>query len=269
MKKTDKSNAATESLGREDGPVNSGWLSVLDEEAPHFHCPVIDATLVTSCQLRGCPMWVANPKVYCCAGAFASIKASSSEDRLSATSSAQREKRGTLKAAASGKLSFHDMSYLYSLSRQRIEGYVDFGKQVIDTLLPLFADIDISGDNPERAATKRLGSPALFTLTQPVNYVDKEGDVTRVCISCEAVIEPEDTELVLAIIDRYEVAWCSRECAKELPIDAYMVANRYKRHWAAVALKTDPVDDRSRVREIDEDRMEIIRDLAIKQGYEV
>ena len=257
----------TDKVRREDAPVNSGWLQVLDEEAPKFHCPVINETLTSSCQLRGCPLWVANPKVYCCTGAFASIKASNSEDRLSATSSAQREKRGTLRAAADGKLSFHDMSYLFSLSRQRIEGFVDFGKQVMETLTPLFADIDMSGESPDRPAIRRLGSPNLFTLTQPVNHVDGEGDVTRVCICCESVIEPDDSELVLAIIDRYEVAWCSRECAKEFPIDAYMVSNRYKRHWTAVALTVDPIDERSRVREIDEERMEALKQLAVKQGY--
>lgn len=257
----------SDSLRREDTPVNSGWLQVLDEEAPKFHCPVINATLVSSCQLRGCPLWVANPKVYCCTGAFASIKASNSEDRLSATSVAQREKRGTLRAAADGKLSFHDMSFLFSLSRQRIEGFVDFGKQIVETLTPLFADIDISGESPDRPATKRLGSPNLFTLTHPINHTDKNGDVTRVCICCETVIEPDDSELVLAIIDRYEVAWCSRECAKEFPIDAYMVANRYRRHYASVALAIDPIDERSRVREIDEERMEALKQLAIKQGY--
>lgn len=256
-----------DTVRREDNAVNSGWLQVLNEEAPRFYCPVIQTTLMTSCQLRTCPLWVANPKVYCCTGAFASLKASNSEDRLSATSVAQREKRGTLRAAADGKLSFHDMSYLYSLSRQRIEGFVDFGKQVMETLTPLFADIDVSGDSPDRSATKRLGSPTLFTLTSPSSHTDESGDVTRVCICCESIIEPDDTEVVLAIIDRSEVAWCSRECAKEFPIDAYMVANRYKRHWASVALTIDPIDERSRVREIDDERMEALRRLAEKQGF--
>lgn len=210
---------------------------------------------------------MANPKIYCCAGAFASLKATNSEDRLSATSVAQREKRGTLRAAADGKLSFHDMSYLYSLSRQRIEGFVDFGKQIIETLTPLFADIDISGESPDRPATRRLGSPNLFTFTNPSQHSDEEGNVTRVCICCEATIEADDNELVLAIIDRSEVAWCSRECAKEFPIDAYMVANRYRRHWTDVALEKDVIDERSRVREIDDERMEALKQLALKQGY--
>jgi hypothetical protein len=195
------------------------------------------------------------------------MKASNSEERLSATSAAQREKRGTLRAAAEGRLSFHDLSYLYNLSRQRIEGFVDFGKQIMDTLTPLFADIDVSGESSDRPATKRLGSPNLFSLTGPTNYVDKNGDVTRVCICCESTIEPDDSEMVLAIIDRSEVSWCSRECAKEMPIDGYLVSNRYKRHWAAIALCYDNIDFRSRVREVDEERMESLRLLAVKQGF--
>lgn len=257
-----------DTLRRGDTPVNANWLQVLDEEAPRFHCPVIDATLMGPCQLRNCPLWIANPKVYCCTGAFASLKASNSEDRLSATSAAQREKRGTLRAAAEGRLSFHDVSYLYAMSRQRVEGHVDFGKQVMDTMTPLFADVDVSGENPNRPATKRIGSPNLFTLTGPINHTDKDGEVTRVCVCCETTIEPDDTEMVLAIIERSEVAWCSRECTKEFPIDAYLVANRYKRHWTAVVMGSkDEVDERSRVREIDEDRMEALRQLALKQGY--
>jgi hypothetical protein len=46
-----------------------------------------------------------------------------------------------------------------------------------------------------------------------------------------------------------------------------MVANRYRRHYASVALAIDPIDERSRVREIDEERMEALKQLAIKQGY--
>jgi hypothetical protein len=159
------------------------------------------------------------------------------------------------------------MAYLFGLSRQRIEGFVAFGRQVVETLAPLFAEIDLT-NNTTRLPTRRLGSPTLFTHTAPVSHADPEtGEVTRVCIACESPIEPDDSELVLAILDKAEVAWCSRECAKEFPIDAYLVSNRYKRHWANVAMGKDEIDERSRVREITGERMGILRHLAEKQGY--
>lgn len=217
--------------------------------------------------MRGCPLWTYNPKSYNCVGAFSSMKAANSEERLQATSANQREKRGTLRAAADGKLSFYDLAYLYGLSRQRIEGFVAYGRQVMETLAPLFAQVDLTEDRVPRAATRRIGSPTLFTHTSPVSHVNEDGSVTRLCIACESVIDPDDTELVLAILDKMEVAWCSRECNREFPIDAFLVSNRYKRHWANIALGQDQIDERSRVREITPERMEALRNLAKQQGY--
>lgn len=255
---------------KKDGSTaaNSTWLQVIESEPPRFWCPVIDSQLTSPCSLRGCPLWTSNVKAYNCAGAFSGLKASNSEERLQATSANQREKRGTLRSAADGKLSFYDLAYLYGLSRQRIEGFVSYGRQVIETLAPLFAEIDLTNNNQTRLPGRRLGSPTLFTHTAPVSYADPEtGEVTRLCIACESVIEPDDGELVLAILDKAEVAWCSRECAKEFPIDAYLVSNRYKRHWANVAMAKDEIDERSRVREITGERMGMLRHLAEKQGY--
>ena len=195
------------------------------------------------------------------------MKAANSEERLQATSANQREKRGTLRSAADGKLSFYDLAYLYGFSRQRIEGFVSYGRQVVETLAPLFAEVDVTAEREMKPADRRLGSPTLFTYSSPSSHVDEDGDETRVCICCETVIEPDDNELVLAILDRAEVAWCSRECAREFPIDAYLVANRYKRHWSSVALGKDTIDERSRVREITAERMDALKDLAEKQGY--
>lgn len=247
--------------------VNTGWLQIIESEPPRFFCPLFKEELAGPCELRGCPLWTSNKKVYSCVGAFGGMKAANSEERLQATS-ANRDKRGTLRSAADGKLSFYDLAYLFGFSRQRVEGFVTFGRQVVETLAPLFADIDVSDHQEARLASRRLGSPTLFTYTSPSSYTDPEtGDVTRVCICCEEIIEPDDNELVLAILDRSEVAWCSRECAKEFTIDAYLVANRYKRHWTSVALSKDPVDERSRVREITPERMKAMEQLAHRQGY--
>jgi len=253
---------------RGSNTVNTGWLQIIESEPPRFFCPIFKAELAGPCSLRGCPLWTANKKVYSCVGAFGGMKAANSEERLQATSANQREKRGTLRSAADGKLSFYDLAYLYGFSRQRIEGFVSFGRQVVETLAPLFAEVDVTGERDSKQPTSRLGSPTLFTYTSPSSYVDPEtGDVTRVCICCETIIEPDDDEFVLTILDRAEVAWCSRECAREFPIDAYLVANRYKRHWTSVALAKDPVDERSRVREITPERMKAMEQLASRQGY--
>lgn len=262
-KKKNKKN-----VSKETKDVSTGWLSIIEAKPPRFYCSIIEEELSGPCQLRGCPLWTQNRKVYCCVGAFGSMKAANSEERLQATSANQREKRGTLRSAADGKLSFYDLAYLYGFSRQRIEGFVSFGRQVVETLSPLFSEVDVSGERKKKLPSKRIGNPTLFTHSSPVSYVDEEtDDVTRVCICCESVIEADDSEMVLAILDRAEVAWCSRECAKELPIDAYLVANRYKRHWSSVALSKDPVDERSRVREITPERMKAMAKLATKQGY--
>lgn len=256
-----------ESPDKDEQNGQSSWLNVIENEAPRFHCPVIQADLMGPCNLRGCVLWTSNPRSYNCVGAYSSVKAVNSEERLQATSATQREKRGTLRAAADGKLSFHDLAHLYNFSRQRVEGFVEHGSQVISTLTPLFADVDVTGEAHGKFASKRLGAPVLFTHTSPVSNTVGD-DATRVCVCCECIIEPDDTEMVMAILDRSEVAWCSRECAKEFPIDAYLVANRYKRHWVGVCQpKGDPVDERSRVREITDERMDILRGLAQKQGY--
>jgi hypothetical protein len=261
--------ASKDDTGKRDAqPVNTGWLQVIESEPPRYCCPLMKTELMGPCSLRGCVLWTSNNKVYNCIGAFAGMKAANSEERLQATSATQREKRGTLRSAADGKLSFYDLAYMYGLSRQRIEGYVSFGRQVMETLTPLFAEIDLSPEGGDRPAKKRLGSPTLFTHTSPVAYVDaKSGETTRICMCCESVIEPDDTEVVFAYLDRAEVAWCSRECAKEFPIDAYLISNRYKRHWTSVALEKDEVDERSRVREITTERMTALKELALKQGY--
>jgi hypothetical protein len=248
--------------------VNTGWLHIIEAEPPRYCCPVMETELTGPCNIRGCPLWTSNQKVYCCVGAFAGMKAANSEERLQATSATQREKRGTLRSAADGKLSFYDMAYMYGFTRQRVEGFVSYGRQVMETLTPLFSEVDVSSSSSTRAAKKRLGSPNLFTHTTPVSYTDpKSGDTTRVCICCESIIDSEDEELVMAILDKSEVAWCSRECAREFPIDAYLISNRYKRHWTSVALEKDEVDERSRVREITQERMVALKELAIKQGY--
>lgn len=247
--------------------ANTSWLNVIESEPPRYRCPVMDVQLMGPCQLRGCILWTSNIKAYNCVGAFAGMKSANSEERLQATSAAQREKRGTLRAAADGKLSFYDLAHMYGFSRQRVEGLVSYGRQVMETLAPMFADVELTSESNKAPAKRRLGSPTLFTYSHPTAHEDANGDVTRVCICCENIIEPDDDEVVLAIIDRAEVVWCSRQCAKEYPIDAYLVANRYKRHWSDVALEKDEVDERSRVREITLERMETIKDLAIKQGY--
>ena len=259
-------NAAVKDKNDGNGTVTN-WLNIIESEAPKFHCPVIQADLMGPCNLRGCVLWTSNTKHYNCTGAYSAVKAANSEERLQATSATQREKRGTLRAAADGKLSFHDLAHLFNLSRQRIEGYVEHGHQIISTLTPLFADVDVTGEAHGTYASKRLGAPFLFTHTSPVSHAVGD-DVTRICVCCECTIGPDDNELVLAILDRSEVAWCSRECAKEFPIDGYLVANRYKRHWVGVVFpKGDQVDERSRVREITDERMEALRNLAKKQGY--
>ncbi len=199
------------------------------------------------------------------------MKAANSEERLQATSATQREKRGTLRSAAEGRLSFHDLSAMYHLSRQRVEGYVAAGKQIVETLTPLFIDVNL-GD-AESQPKKRLGSPTLFTHAQPVAHTNKEGETTHVCICCEAIIEADDEERVVAFVgNNDEVVWCSRECAKEFTVDAWLTSSRYKRHWVSVAQSQekgarDAVDERSRVREITTDRMNALKALAKKQGY--
>lgn len=246
--------------------ANTSWLQVIESTPPKFHCPVIGEDLTGPCRVHNCLLWVDKPTVYCCAGAFGSMKSSNSEERLMQTSSAQREKRGTLRSAAGGKLSFHDIAWLFGFSRQRIEGYVNTGNQIKETAAPLFSTV--SGES--RQMTRRLGSPHLFTKTSPTSYADPDNtdEVTRVCVCCEAVIEPDDNEAVVAVLDRSEVAWCSRQCTKELPIDGYLVSNRYKRHYSSVALGKDPVDERSRVREITNERMKALGQHAKDQGYE-
>ncbi len=249
--------------------ANTSWLQVIESTPPKFHCPVIEEDLTGPCGIHQCWLWADNPKVYNCAGAFGSMKAANSEERLMATSTAQREKRGTLRSAADGKMSFYDMAYLFSYSRQRIEGYVNTGKSTIETSAPVFSMVGgTSGDKTK--PQRRLGSPYLFTKTSPTSYIDPENveEVTRVCVCCESVIDPDDNEAVIAVLDRAEVAWCSRVCTKELTIDGYLVSNRYKRHYSSVALGKDPVDERSRVREITTDRFEALTKLATEQGYQ-
>ena len=259
-------------------PVEIGvtsWLSIIDEEVPRYVCPIIKQELSTPCQIHACPLWAHNPKVYNCAGALSALKSTSSEERLAGASTSQRDKKGNLRSAADGKLSFHDLSYLYGFSRQRIEGYVNTGRLVMETLAPMFAHLSQATSN-ETQPTKRVGNPILFSHTNAVSHEEKYKDeageevveVTRVCICCEAVIAPDDEEMVIAVIERNEVAWCSRECAKELTIDAYLVSNRYKRHWTDVALSKDLIDERSRVREITQERMDALAAYAKKLGFQ-
>lgn len=230
---------------------SSGWIQTVESNDTKFCCPIIDMQITQPCRLRGCLLWTSNENLLNCVGAFASAKAANSEERLQASS--QREKHGTLQSAASGKLSFYDLAYAFGLSRQRIEGLVTLGKQAVGTLSPI-----LSEEETAQRQSKRLGHPVLFTHTAPVAAQTERG-LVRVCICCEQTIEPDDDEVVISIIEKAEVAWCSRECAAELPIDAYLVANRYKRHWASVALRHDEIDERSRVREITPARMEALR----------
>src|SRR4051812_46360665 len=92
---------------RDAQAVNTGWLQVIESEPPRYHCPVISAEISGPCSIRGCPLWTHNPKSWNCVGTFSAMKAANSEERLQATSATQREKRGTLRAAADGKLSFY------------------------------------------------------------------------------------------------------------------------------------------------------------------
>ena len=223
----------------------------MESDGTKFCCPIIDMQITQPCRLRGCLLWTSNETLLNCVGAFASAKAANSEERLQGSS--QREKHGTLQSAASGKLSFYDLSYSFGLSRQRIEGLVTLGNQAISTLSPV-----LSKEETAQHPSRRLGHPVLFTHTAPVAAQTERGFV-RVCICCEQTIEPDDEEMVISIVEKAEVTWCSRECAAELPIDAYLVANRYKRHWASVALRHDEIDERSRVREITPARMEALR----------
>lgn len=195
------------------------------------------------------------------------MKAAASEERLQATSANNRDKRVTLRDSADGKLSFNDLSHIFDLSRQRIEGFVNDGREIMTTVEPLLTEVSILGGTVD-PPLRRLGSPELFTSVHPTAHKDTEtGEVTRVCICCEALIEPDDPEMVIAILDRNEVAWCSRECANDLTIDAYLVSNRHRRHWASVALSKDKIDERSRVREVTQERMATLESLAIEQGY--
>lgn len=232
----------------------NGWLKVIESTPPKFHCPITEQRLMGPCQNRGCVLWSYHPPLYSCAGAFASAKAANAEERLKQTSSS-RDKRGTLRQAAEGKLSFYDLAHFFALSRQRVEGYVSTGKAMNEVLEPIF-------HAPKNtAATRRIGSTMSFTHVTPVKTA------TRICVCCESKIEADDPGMVLALLDRSEVSWCSRECVDEFPLDAYLVSCRYKRHWTDVALAKETIDERSRVREVTPDRMEALRLLATEQGY--
>ena len=241
--------------------VTNGWLKVIESEPPKFTCPFTQEKLTAPCEQRGCALWSYAPKLYSCAGAFVAAKAANAEDRLLSGSSG-KDRYGTLRQAADGKLSFYDLAHFYGLSRQRVEGYVSTGRQMLDVLSPLLVREEVSPDAPKKVR-KRIGSPMAFTHTSPTGGRDS----TKVCICCESKVPPKDRGMILAILDRSEVAWCSRECADEYPIDAYLISNRYKRHWSSVALALNPVDERSRVREVTPDRMEALRALAVEHGY--
>jgi hypothetical protein len=195
------------------------------------------------------------------------MKASHSAERINLGGS--KEKRSTLKAAASGKLSFHDLAYVYNMSRQRVEGVVALGKQVMEVLSPLLARIDPTIARAEDHPTKRLGSLGVFSYSGPTAHLLQGANkYKRVCVCCESIVDPDDEDMVTAVLDaKSEVVWCSRECAAELPIDAWLISNRYKRHWTEVALSPKPIDERSRVREITPERMSALKRLANEQGY--
>ena len=202
-------------------------------------------------------MWSYAPRLYSCAGAFASSKAANAEERLKQTTSSAKDKKGTLRQASEGKLSFYDLAHFFSLSRQRVEGYVSTGKSMSEVLEPLFHRPS------ETEPTRRIGSSMRFTSA--VSSPTKSG--ARVCACCEKRINPDDSGTVLALLDN-EVTWCSRDCVEEFPIDAYLVSQRYKRHWTDVALPgKEQIDERSRVREVTPERMEALRTLALDQGY--
>jgi hypothetical protein len=234
----------------------NGWLRVIEETPPKYHCPINDAPLMGPCQNRGCLLWSYAPRLYSCAGAFASAKAANAEERLHSTSS-NKDKQGTLRQAAAGKLSFFDLAHFFSLSRQRVEGYVATGKSLSEVMEPLF-----HATQADEKPTRRVGSSMRFTSVSP-----QPSDGHRVCVCCEQRIAPDDTGTVLALLDRTEVAWCSHDCVQEFPLDAYLIAVRYKRHWTDVALAKEPIDERSRVREVTPERMEALRRLALEQGY--
>ena len=250
-----------------DDKANSKWLNIIDQEPPRFTCPVINEQLVSPCQLRGCILWQHNPKAYSCLGAFASMKASDSEERLQATSASQRDKRKNLRASTEGRLSFFDLAHAYGFSRPKAESYVTQGFDIVQTMSPMFVNIDFSEESPDRAARHPIGPGVVFTHAAPVSHVDKStGEITRVCVCCETTIEHDDTEQIIAIVDRNEVAWCSRECARELTIDGYLLASKTKRHWAAV-IKPGLSEDQIKIRELTNERLEALRLLAVKQGY--
>ena len=240
------------------GPLSvNGWLKIIESSPPKFHCPISNSHLQSPCQNRGCVLWSYSPRLYNCAGAFASAKAANAEERLKQTSAASKDKKGTLRQAAEGKLSFFDLAHFFALSRQRVEGYVSTGKAMSEVLEPLFhAPVDSE-------PTRRIGSAMRFTSSSSVPT--KDG--TRVCVCCEKRIASDDAGMVMALLDRSEVAWCSHDCVNEFPLDAYLVANRYKRHWTDVAIAKETIDERSRVREVTPERMETLRVLAVDQGY--
>jgi hypothetical protein len=237
---------------------NSSWLKILDQEPPRFHCPVLGQELMASCELRGCALWCSNTKSYNCAGAFGAIKSAASSERL--VSSGGKEKKGNLVNSANGKLSAQDLAFAYGLPRQRLEAAIVLGRQVMDTLAPMFVSVGSESQTP----TKRVGSPLSFTTAVPTAHRDPTG-ARRVCVCCEARIEPDDTEVVLAILDRQEVAWCSRECAREFPIDAWLLSSKYGRHWSDMVLSEDA--KRLRIREVTPERVVSLKNLAKTQGY--
>lgn len=239
-------------------------LPVLDEESK-FHCPVIDHTVKRPCELHGCLLWVHQPTYFNCTAIYTAKRAANGADRLQSTHGAYKDRPGSLRAAAEGRLSLYDLAFLFGISRQKVEVHVAAGKDVFDVLAPLHAQLYATSSRVRREPQRRLGSAAVFSSVTPVSRRGQDGQHERVCVACESLADAEDT--ILAVADKQEVAWCSRECAEEFPIDAFLLSTRYRRHWTAVVTEPEQVDERARVREITPERMMALAEMAAEMGF--
>jgi hypothetical protein len=239
----------------------AGWLSIIGQVEPQYCCPLTKERVTTGCSLHGCALWISNTAVHNCMGAFAALRSMHATDRIQANPHVTKDKASSLKQLVDGKLTLYDIAYAYNITRPKAESLVEEGAKVMQILAPLFAE----GGNGGTQGV-HVGPRTVFTHTSPVAYKAPSGEVVRVCVCCETQIEDEDG-MVLAYVEKAEVAWCSRECAAEFPMDAYMVAHKFRRHWVEVALDKGDIDERSRVREITPERMECLKTLALEQGY--
>lgn len=239
-------------MRKEPKNLSPASLTIINSVVPKFSCPILQSPLSGPCTVRGCPLWVSERKVYSCVAAFTTMK-NDSDTHTSTGKSKRREE--------DSKFSLTDVASLYGISRQRFDTSADVGAQVVEALKPLVARRKSS-----EVAKKAIGSTMTFTYASSVKY-EQEGNTYRACICCEAAIEPDDEEAIIALIDRQEVSWCSRECNVSFPIDAWLVSSKYRMHWSVVALNPEAMEDRRLVRDITSDRLSVLNKLATQQGY--